>query len=334
MVSVVIDFAERIHKLITAPTHIIFDYYLNFIPWVNGLMWPLFALITVIFFTSRMAKNSEIISFFNAGISFYRLLVPYTIAASILGGLLWVGNNYVIPKSSKIKYEIESEYIYKSKKQTLSNNLHMFISPDSKVFIRYYRKRDTSGQTFRLERFSEGSIDYILKAKRINIKEPPNTWTLEDYEIREFKGKKESLLIARGQSMDTTLNFTADDFIRYNNQMQMMTTGELKEFIESEDQKGLLPSKMFVIELYRRSSDPFTILILTIIGVAVAARKVRGGFGLHLAIGVIIGASYVVVSRFSSTFATNHSLAPLIAVWIPNIIFSLIALVLVMRAQK
>lgn len=334
MVSVVIDFAERMDKWIKTPGEEILDYYLNFIPWVNGLMWPLFALITVIFFTSRMAKNSEIIPIYNAGVSFYRLLIPYTIAGTILAVLLWAGNNYIIPKSSKVKNEIESEYIYKSKKKTLSNNLHMYISPDSKVFIKFYRKRDTTGQNFRLERFKDGEIVYMIKAKKIHFKEEPNYWTLEDYQIREFDGIKESLLIKEGEKLDTVMNFTPKDFIRYTNQMQMMTTGELRDFIEAENEKGLLPSKMYVIELYRRTSDPFTIIILTLIGAAVATRKVRGGFGLHLALGVIIGAAYVVVSRFSSTFATNDTLSPALGVWIPNFIFLLFAGYLIYRAQK
>ena len=334
VVSVVIDFAERVNRLLDAPASAIFDYYLNFVPWVNGLLWPLFALISVIFFTSRMAKNSEIIPILSAGVSFYRLLIPYLITATFLAVLLWIGNNYVIPKSSKVKYEIESEYIYRDKVKTLSNNLHFFLGPDTKAYIKYYRKRDTSGQTFRLEQFDEGKVVKIIKAKKIKIKEAPNLWTLSSYEIRDFSGKKEHIIIGKDQSIDTLLNFTPDDFRRYTHQMQMMTTDELKAFIDSENKRGLVASKMFVIELYRRSSDPFTIIILTIIGVAVAGRKVRGGFGLHLALGVIIGAAYVVVSRFSSTFATNHSLAPALGVWIPNILFLIIGLYLIGRAQK
>jgi len=335
-VSIVIDFSEKVEKLLDGPTfdEVIFDYYLNFIPWINGLLWPLFALLSVVFFTSRLAKNSEIISILSSGVSYYRFLRPYVISAGILASMLWVGNNYVIPKSSKIKNDFEATYFWKSNNKTLGNNIHCYLTPDEKVYIRYYRAKDSSAQTFRFERFKDQELQYMIKAKKLKIKKAPNTWTLYDYEKRTFNGLSETLEVSQGEQMDTVLNLTPDDFIRNINLMENMSTSELREFINIEKERGIGTAKKFIIELHRRTADPFTILILTIIGVSIASRKVRGGLGIHLALGVIIGASFVIISRFSVTFAHNLSIPPSIGIWVPNIIFSIVAIILVKRAQK
>ncbi len=337
MIAVVIDFSDRIDKLLAEPTakEIVFDYYLNFIPWINGLLWPLFALISVIFFTSRLAKNSEIIAILSSGVSYTRFLRPYLVGACILATLLWIGNNYVIPRSSKIKNDFETKYIWKSNDKTLGTNIHCFVSPNEKVYIRYYRKKDSSANTFRFERFNEGKLDYLIKAKKIKIKEAPNTWTLHNYEKRHFNGKTEILEVAdSGETMDTTLSLTPDDFIRNINLKENMTTSELRSFIKTERERGLTMAKKFIIELHRRTADPITIIILTLLGVAVASRKVRGGLGIHLAIGIVLGASFVIISRFSETVANNLDVSAGFGMWIPNILFSIITLILILKAQK
>jgi len=343
MIAITIDFFEKVDKFMrdTVTTHeIIFDYYLNFIPWINGLLWPLFAMLAVIFFTSRMAKDSEIIAILSSGVSYYRMLVPFMVAASIIASLLWVGNNYVIPNSTKIKNEFESKHIKRSAKKTLSNDIHFFTNPNEKVYIRYFRLRDSTPQNFRLERFADHELKYMLKARSLKLKEKNpegekgNLWTLNNYEIHTFNGMKEELIIGKGEKMDTILNFAPEDFIRYTKQMEMMTTPDLKDYIASEKSKGMDTAKKFLVEYHRRNADPFTILILTFLGVAVASRKVRGGMGFHLAAGVVLGASFVIISKFSTTFSSNLSLSPAIGVWLPNIVFSVIAVVMIWRTQK
>ncbi len=336
LVSIVIDFSEKIEKLLDRPTfyEIVFEYYLNFIPWINGLLWPLFALLSVVFFTSRMAKNSEIISMLSSGMSYRRILLPYFIGSSFLAALLWIGNNYIIPRSSKIKNDFETEYFWKGNNKTLGNNIHCYLNPEEKIYIRYYRKKDSSGQTFRFERFKDKDLSYIIKAKKIKIKEAPNTWTLFDYEKRTFNGLDESILVAKGESMDTTLNLTPKDLIRNINLMENMSSSELRSFINVEKERGLGTAKKFTIELHRRTADPFTIIILTILGVAIASRKVRGGLGIHLALGIVAGACFVIISRFSVTFAHNLNIPPALGIWVPNILFTILAFVLVSRAQK
>lgn len=337
MIAITIDFFEKVDKFMrpSVPNdEIILDYFLNFIPWINGLLWPLFALLAVIFFTSRMAKNSEIVAILASGVSYYRLLLPFMVAAGILATLLWIGNNYVIPNSTRIKNEFESKYIYKSNKKALSNDIHFFTGPEEKVYIRYFRLRDSTPQNFRLERFADHELVYVLKAKSLKLKEKPNLWTLKNYEIHTFDGMKENLIIGKGETMDTTLNFAPEDFIRYAKQMEMMTTSDLKSYIANEKNKGIDTSKKFLVELHRRNADPFTILILTLLGVAVASRKVRGGMGFHLATGVVLGACFVIISKFSMTFSSNLSLSPALGVWLPNMVFGVIAIVMIWRTQK
>ncbi|MBK9733599.1 MAG: LptF/LptG family permease [Saprospiraceae bacterium] len=337
MIAVTINYFEQVDKFLDSKlpfSKIFIGYYLNFIPWINGLLWPLFALLAVIFFTSRMAKNSEIISILSAKVSYSRFLMPYLISATFLAILLWIGNNYVIPKSNRLKNEFESEFIRASAKRTLSSNIHFWLSPNEKVFIRDYSSRDSSGRTFRLERFEKNELVYTLKANKIVYNGLPNKWRLEGYEIRTFKNLEETLIAKPGEKKDTFFNFVPDDFTRYTEQKEMMNTSELKKFIQYEQAKGLDSGKKYSIELYRRSADPFTIFILTLIGVSVASRKVRGGMGFHLAAGIVIGAIFVIISKFSTTFSSNLNLPPGIGVWIPNLIFSGVAWYLVKTAQK
>ena len=297
-------------------------------------MWPLFSLIAVIFFTSRMAKNTELIAMLSAGVSFNRILVPYIVAGSLLAGLFWIGKNYVIPHANKHKNDFEYEYLSKRHTKTLNNDVHFFLGEGEKVHIRYYSKRDTSVRGFRIENFKEGKLVKVLKANRLFFKEEPNQWTIKDYEVRTFEGLDESYVQEKGIELDTVLNLTPADFIRNTKLMENMTTGDLKEYILREKERGIGAPKNFLIQLHQRNSEPFSIIILTIIGVAIASRKVRGGMGLHLAIGVTLGAAFVIVTQFSATFSNNLSLSPAMGAWIPNIVFGIIALILVSYSQK
>lgn len=337
MVAIAIDFFEKVDKFLkdTVTTkEIVFEYYFNFIPWINGLLWPLFALLAVIFFTSRLASNSEIISMLSAGISYRRIMRPYLISAVLLASLLWVGKNYLIPKSNKVKGEFESEHIRTSNKKTLDDNTHFLLNPNEKVYIRYFRKTDSTANTFRYEKFNEGKLVYMLKARKLKYKEAPYLWTLQDYEYHSFNGLEEEFVIKKGEKMDTTFQFTPKDFFRYTNQMEMMNTSDLRDFIREEESRGIDTAKKFKTELYGRTADPFTIIILTLMGMAIASRKIRGGMGLHLAAGVILGSAFVIIQKFSMTFSINMGFHPMLGAWTPNIIFSIITFFLIRGAQK
>ena len=337
LISIIIDFSDKVEDFIEEPVsmkQILVDYYLNWVLWINGLLFPLGVLIAVVFFTSRMAFNSEIISIFNAGISFRRLMVPYLVAGGFLAALHFIGNHYVIPKANETHWNFQHTYIYKHSDKGKDSNIHLFVGPSQKVYVDRYYKRDTSAKNIRIETIEDNKLTYLFKAGTAKWNGPPNKWKFINYEIRTFNDKKESILIAEGEELDTTLNLTSQDFIYYDEDKEMMTSPQLLEFMAIQRRKGKGNIKKYETELQRRSAEPFTIIILTIIGLAVAARKVRGGMGLHLAIGVGIGAIYIFLSKFSITFATNESLPPMLGVWIPNIIFTFVAIYLVAKAQK
>jgi lipopolysaccharide export system permease protein len=337
MVSIVIHYFENIDKFLRAEvtiTEALSGFYIHFIPWINGLLAPIFALIAVIFFTSRLAQNSEIVAILAAGVSYNRLMRPFFIVGTFLALLLWYGNNYLIPNSTRLKNEFENERIKRNLVQTSTSDIHFMVGPDEKAYFRYYNNRDSSARNLRLEKFEGRQLISLIKAETVKFIEEPNLWQIENLEYWTFDGKDESLTIVKGIKIDTILPFHPADFSRYTKQMEMMTSSDLREFIAVEKRKGISTAKSYLIELYRRTSDPFTMIILTMIGVTVASRKVRGGIGLHLAAGVIIGSCFVILSKFSVTFASNLNLNPLLGVWIPNIIFSFVALYLYLKAQK
>ncbi|MBK8623904.1 MAG: LptF/LptG family permease [Saprospiraceae bacterium] len=337
MIAMSIHYFELIDKFINANLtwkQILFDYFLHFIPWINGLLWPLFSLLSVIFFTSRMAKNSEVISILSSKITYNRFLQPFLITATFLATLLWIGNNYIIPKSNRLKNEFEAEYIRKSSKSSLNFNIHFYLNKDEKIYLRTYSVNDSSGNTFRLERFKDGKLVYVLKANSVSYLKESGKWRLVNWEKREINDLKESLVLGTSNPIDTILNLDPGDFVRFKKQMEMMNTTDLREFLRNEQDRGIDSGKKYEIELYRRTADPFTIIILTLLGVSVASRKVRGGMGLHLAVGIILGAVFVILSKFSATFSSNLSLPPLIGVWIPNMVFSAVAYYLYRTAQK
>lgn len=337
MIAMVIDFSEKIEKFIEEPItqrEIILEYYPNFVLFIASLLWPLFTLIAVIFFTSRLASNSEIISIFNAGVSYRRFMRPYLIGASIIALMSLAGNHYFVPMGNKQMLRVVYTYIDKNNDKGKTQNVHLFVSPDTKVFIEFFRKRDTTARNFRIEHFEGNRLTSLLKAESARWIGAKQQWQLNDYEIHTFNDLKEGLIIGKGQQVDTTLNLTPDDFVDYKEQHSMMTTKELKSYIAKQKERGVGNTNKYEVELYRRTADAFTIFILTIIGMSIASRKVRGGIGLHLAIGISLGAIFIFLSRFSIVFATGQVVPPLIGMWIPNIVFGAVAIYLVSKAQK
>lgn len=337
MISVIIDFSEKVERFIEEPItkkEIILDYFPSFIIYIDGLLWPLFALIAVIFFTSRMAYNSEIISIFNAGVSFRRLMRPYLIAAFIVSLIHFIGGHYFIPNGNKVRLDITYKYIHKNDDKGKTRNVHMFLSPDTKVYIQYYRKSDSTARDFRLEKFKDGQLVHLLKAQNAAWKGEPDKWRLKNYEMRGFDGMKEFIVIGRGQEIDTSLNLSPQDFVDYKEQQSMMTTPELLRYIRKQKDRGVGNTTKYEIEYHRRTSEPITIFILTLIGMSIAARKVRGGIGLHLALGIGLGAIFVFLTRFAMVFATGNAIPVMLGMWIPNIIFGIVSVVLISKAQK
>ena len=337
-IAIVMNLSEYIDKFISNKlsfTEVAFGYYLYFIPWINGELWPLFAFLSVIFFTSRLARNSEIIAMLSTGMNYWRILRPMLLSGLLLCILHWIGENYVIPHSTFYKTEFESKYIKRSLKTVLSNDVQFFIAPNQKIYSNHFQKRDSTLKIFRLETFdSSGNLVSMLKAKRLKYNSEDKSWKAIDYEIRVFDGVDEYLTLGMGEEIDTMLAISPGDFIRHSKQMEIMTTPSLRTFVQREQEKGLDNTKIYQIEAYKRTAAPFTILILTLIGACIGTRKVRGGLGIHLAMGVSLGALFTLISKFTETFANNLSFAPLLGVWMPNIIFGCLSYYLLLKAQK
>jgi len=337
MITVIIDFSEKVEKFIESDItqyEIYFQYFPNFIIFIYGLLFPLFTLIAVVFFTSRMANNSEILSIFNAGVSFKRLLRPYLIGAVLIAIIHALGSHYFVPKGTNTRMVLEMKYFDPNLDKGKTHNIHMFLEPGSKVYIKQWRKRDSIIRGFRLERYDSNQLVYLLKANSASWEGPPNNWQLTGYEIRTFDGMNETYFKGAGKQLDTTLNMTPYDFIDYKDQHNMMTTQELGQYIDRQQSRGVGNTAKYQAEYHRRMAEPVTVIILALIGVAVAARKVRGGMGIHLAVGILLGALFLIMSRFATVFAAGNALPVVLSIWLPNIFFGLIAAVLIIKAQK
>lgn len=337
-VAIVMNLSEYIDKFIKHDLSIktvALEYYLYFIPWINGELWPLFAFLSVIFFTSRLARDSEIIAMLSTGMNYKRVLRPMMMSGFLIAVLHWIGENYVIPHSTLYKTEFESKYVKRSLKTVLSNDVQFFIAPNQKIYYNSFYQRDSTLKTFRLETFdSTGNLVSLMKANTLSYILADNVWRAKDYEQRTFDGMDQEIVIGKGEELDTTLAMLPGDFVRHSKQREIMTTPSLKTFVGEEKRKGLGNTKTYQIEIYKRTAAPFTILILTLIGACIGTRKVRGGLGVHLAAGVTLGALFTLISKFSETFANNLSFAPLLGVWLPNIIFGLLSYYLFITAQK
>ena len=337
LVGLVIDVSQRLENLMKTGQpieKIILEYILPFIPWINGLLWPLFVLLSVIFFTSRLARDTEFIAMLSAGISLRRLFVPYMIGAIVITTLHLFSNHYLIPVSNDLRYEFEYTYIRPDRVEGRNQDVHFFLNPDQKIYIRFYSRMDTTCRDIRIESFGKnGELEEVLKGRTMRLIEPPNTWRINDYEIRRL-GENRGYETFYGQHMDTLLNLLPDDFTTYAKENQMMTSPQLIAHMDREDSKGVGASRSHLTEYYRRTAEPFSILILTLMGFSLASRKVRGGVGIHLALGVVLGAVFVLFSKFSTAIAIGPHINPILAMWLPNLFFGAIALFLFAKAQR
>ncbi|RME93771.1 MAG: YjgP/YjgQ family permease [Bacteroidetes bacterium] len=337
MITVIVDFSEKVERFVESDisrSEIIFGYFPNFVIFIHGMLFPLFTLISVVFFTSRLANNSEILSIFNAGVSFRRLLRPYLLGAFIIAVLHAFGSHYFIPKGTKIRLNLENTYFYTDRDQGKQRNIHLFVDTNTVAYINFWRKSDSVMRDIRLETYADYELKALLKAATAAWQGPPNKWRLTNYEMRTFDGLNETIVIGQGEHLDTSFNLAPVDLIDYRDQQSMMTTPELAAYIAKQKARGAGNTAKYEAEYHRRMAEPVTVFILCLIGVAVAARKVRGGLGIHLAIGVVIGALFLILSRFSAVFAAGNALPIVLSVWLPNMFFGAIAAVLVWRAQQ
>jgi lipopolysaccharide export system permease protein len=335
-IAVVFDFAEKIDNFMEkqAPVQaIIFKYYMNFIPYFATLFAPLFVFIAVIFFTSKMAVNTEIIAILNSGMSFRRMMWPYFLSALVIAAFAFFLTNFVIPKANLIRMDFEDSYYRSSSRKVTVENIHRMDFKNIYVYMGSYNPINRRGQNFTIEKFNDsGRLESKLSSTSVVYDTTLHKWSALNYYLREIKGNEE--VITKGSQIDTTLIIKPDDFSRDPGFVGTMTYRELYDYINLLKLQGSDELKLFLIEKHRRFANPFAIFILTLIGVSLSSRKIRGGIGMNIGIGLILSFSYILFLQFASQFSLKGNLEPMLAMWIPNILYSIIALVLYKLAPK
>lgn len=336
VIAVVFDFAEKIDNFMEreAPWQaVVFDYYLNFIPYFGTLFAPLFVFIAVIFFTSRMAVNTEIIAILNSGMSFRRMMWPYFLSALIIAVMIFYLTNFVIPQANLTRMDFEDKYYRPQGRRLHVENIHRMVSKNIYVYLESYNPTYYRGNRFTVEQFDEeGRLVSKLWAPTVLWDTASSRWKALNYVLRELKENEE--IITKGSSIDTTLTITPADFSRDPTYVGTMTYGELHDYIDLLKLQGSDELKIFQIEQHKRFAAPFAVFILTLIGVTLSSKKIRGGIGMNIGIGLALSFSYILFQQFASQFSIKGNLSPMLAMWIPNLIYLLIAGFLYKMAPK
>ncbi len=329
-ITVMFDINEKLDAFLKAPLKAtIFDYFLNFLPYFANQFSPLFTFIAVIFFTSKLADNSEIIAMLSTGISYNRLLRPYMISAAVIALATYVLSAYIIPPANVERIEYTNTYV-KNKRVDYGANIQLQVAKGEIAYMSRYDNLQKTGYKFSLESFDGKRLVSRLTAQSIRW-DTLHNWTVRDYMIRDFEGQRE--IIRRGQRLDTVIPFEPRDFLISKNDHETMTSPELREYIERQKARGVANIKSFEIENHRRYAMTAAAFILTVIGMALSSRKVKGGMGVNIGIGLVLSFSYILFMTVTSTFAVSGATSPFVAMWIPNIIYSIIAIVLYYRVS-
>lgn len=327
-ISIVFDVNENLAKFTQyhAPLKaIVFDYYMNFVPYFANLFSPLFVFIAVIFFTSKLAGNSEIIAMLAAGISFKRLMRPYMISCVLISALSFYLSAYVIPHGTVIRQNFET--MYKNKKRvTAADNVMLQVGKGVIAYIQHYDNSMKKGYGFSLDRFEDKKLVSHMTAMEVQydtISDSKYHWTVNNWKIRELRGLREH--ITSGISKDTIIQMEPTDLVYSKGQQETFTSPELKEYISKQIDRGSSNVVQYQVEYHKRIASSFASFILTTIGLSLSSRKRKGGMGMYLGIGLALSFTYILLQTVSSTFAVNADAPPILAAWIPNLIFAVVA---------
>ncbi len=327
-ISIVFDFNENMAKFVTyhAPWRaIIFDYYANFVPYFANLFSPLFVFIAVIFFTSKLAGNSEIIAMMACGTSFKRLLRPYLFSAALIAALNFYLGSYIIPHGNVIRQNFEALY-KNNKKITTAQNVQLQVAPGVISYIQSYDDRSKRGYGFSLDKFEKKKLVSHMTANIIQydtIADERYHWKLMNYKIRTLKGLREH--IETGVELDTIIMMEPMDLVFSRGQQETLTSPELLRYITKQKDRGSSNVVQYEVEYHKRIATSFASFILTIIGASLSSRKRKGGMGVYLGIGLALSFTYILLQTVSATFAINAGTPPVLAAWIPNLLYTVIA---------
>lgn len=348
-IFIVFDISEKLQDFIAEKIplkEIIFDHYLNFIPYYGNLFSPLFTFIAVILFTSKMAYKTEFVAILSSGTSFKRILRPYMIGAALITVSSLILNHFIIPKANKVRIAFEDKYINNGY-NTDEINIHRQLSPSTSLYMGSYDNHQNYANQVSIETIVNNKQVSMLKADNMKWDSINGEWQLNNvfertlvytkvqdtikHSVIKFLYKEKHIFTP---SKKIKIDFTPKDMARFESKIEVMPYHELREYIIKEKQKGSSRIEFFEVEMYKRTAFPFATFILTIIGVSISSRKIRGGVGLHIALGLVLSCMYILFMHISTTFATSGMAKPIVAVWIPNIIFSFVAFFLYKKAQQ
>jgi lipopolysaccharide export system permease protein len=333
-ISIIFDISENIDDFITknAPLKaIVFDYYLNFIPYYANLFSALFTFIAVIFFTSKMAYNSEIIAILASGVSYKRLMRPYMVASGVIALMSWILGNFVIPSATEARVNFRNRYI-DNEFVNVDKNIHRQLEPGMYVYMQSYNNKYDVGYKFSIDKFDGKKLVKKLMAESIKWDRDKKKWTIQNYYLRDMTGPQE--IVTSGLVKDTTLRMLPSDFGQQNCKEETMGYFQINNYIADLKLRGVDNVARYEQEKYRRTAGPISTFILSVIGVSLASRRMRGGLGVQLGIGLLLSFSYIMFMQVSTIFAVKVGFNPLLAVWLPNFIYAGIAIGLYRWASK
>ncbi|MDE7461585.1 MAG: LptF/LptG family permease [Muribaculaceae bacterium] len=327
------DVTEKLDAFLSAPLkETIFDYFASFLPYFANQLSPLFVFISVIFFTSKLAGNSEIIAILSSGVSYKRLLRPYMIGAAVLAALTFIMSNYVIPPTNVKRIAYTNKYV-RNKSVESGANIQLMASPGNVVYMSRFENSNKTAYRFSMDHFEGKTITSRMTARTAEYDSTRQYhWKMHDYMIRRFDGMKES--VEKGYTLDTIIPIEPKDFLISVNDQETLTTPQLTEYIERQKMRGVANIKGFEIEKEKRYAATAAAFILTLIGMSLSSKKVKGGMGINIGIGLVLSFSYILFSTVTSTFAINGLTTPFIAMEIPNLVYLLIGIYLFRRVAK
>lgn len=329
-IVVMFDINEKLDAVLTAPwKETVFDYFMNYLPYFANQFSPLFTFIAVIFFTSKLADNSEIIAMLSSGISYKRLMVPYMVSAAIIAFSSYMLAAYIIPPANIKRIEYYNKWV-KNKSVNYGTNIQLQVTPGVIAYMSRYDNKTKTGYRFSLEQYDKKILKSRLTAQSVRY-DTLNRWVLQNYSIRNFNDLRET--ITYGTKKDTILNMEPKDFLISKNDQEVLTTPQLKTYIERQKSRGVANIKNFEIELHKRYAMTAAAFILTIIGLTLSSRKVKGGMGVNIGIGLVLSFAYILFTTVTSTFAISGYTSPMVAMWIPNIVYLFIAIYLYRKAS-
>ena len=332
-IAVVFDLTEKMDDFFenqVSLKEVILDYYLNFIPYYMNMFSPLFIFISVIFFTSKLAGNSEVIAILASGVSYHRFILPYAISATFLFVMSFILTGYIIPPASEKMLTFQDKYIQRFTREN-ARNIQMEVEPGTILYIESFQKKSQVGYRASLEHFEGKKLTMRITADRITYDSAYN-WHLDKYIRRDFDGMYETL--SRGDRLDTIIPILPKELFYTAENAQMMPNPELKEYIDRQRQRGSGNVQAFETEWWKRWASPIGAFIMTLLGVTLSSKKVRGGMGKNLGIGITLSALYILFSTVSTTFSVSGVMSPFMSVWIPNFVFLGIGIFLYIRVSK